>query len=220
MFIEIRAKGKKKKYYLSQSYRVKGKIKKIVQYLGVKLSEEEIKQYRRYEQQIEILHLQKLNWKRFTESFTYNTNAIEGSTVALSEVKELLEHKEKPQNADELEALNVAEAVEFIQKVKEKLSLDVIKNIHNICFKGTKSFAGKLRSVEVVIKDREGNIIHRGASATEVVSLLKDLCKWYGKHIKKYPPLLLAALVHNQFENIHPFQDGNGRVGRLLLNYV
>jgi Fic family protein len=43
---------------------------------------------------------------------------------------------------------------------------------------------------------------------------------WYEKHKNKYPPLLLAALVHNEFENIHPFQDGNGRVGRLLLNYV
>ena len=47
-----------------------------------------------------------------------------------------------------------------------------------------------------------------------------NLAKWYEQHKNKYPPLLLAALVHNEFENIHPFQDGNGRVGRLLLNYV
>lgn len=250
MFLEIRAEGIKKKYYLSHSYRDNGKVKKIVRYLGVNLNEEdiqklrakaeqlilkkmreknilefelrkeEIKQYKKYEQQIEVLHLQKLDWKRFTEIFTYNTNAIEGSTVALSEVKELLEHKEKPQNTDELESLNAAEAVKFIKKRREKLSLDLIKRIHSVCFNSTKSFAGKLRNVEVVIKDRAGNIIHRGASAKEVASLLEELCRWYEEHTTKYPPLLLAALVHNQFEKIHPFQDGNGRVGRLLLNYV
>jgi Fic family protein len=44
--------------------------------------------------------------------------------------------------------------------------------------------------------------------------------KWYDANRYKYPPLLLAAVIHNQFENIHPFQDGNGRVGRLLLNNI
>ena len=63
-------------------------------------------------------------------------------------------------------------------------------------------------------------MVHRGAPAEDVEDLLKELIDWYKKNNKKYPPLLLAALVHNQFENIHPFQDGNGRVGRLLLNYV
>ena len=43
---------------------------------------------------------------------------------------------------------------------------------------------------------------------------------WYNKNRKKYPPIVLAVVVHNQFETIHPFADGNGRVGRLLLNNV
>ncbi len=250
MFIEIRKEGKKKKYYLIHSFRIGDRVKRISRFLGSNLSKkqleklrkraeqlilEEIKErnilefeltkdeinaYKKYEKNIKIIHLQKLNWKRFTEIFTYNTNAIEGSTVDLSEVKDLLEHKEKPENLDEIESLNVAKAVHFIKVTKEKLSLNLIKKIHLICFKGTKSFAGELRKVEVVIRDKAGNIIHRGALAKEVEKLLEELCKWYEKHKKKYPPLLLAALVHNQFENIHPFQDGNGRVGRLLLNYV
>jgi Fic family protein len=68
--------------------------------------------------------------------------------------------------------------------------------------------------------DSQKNIIHQGAPFKDVEKLLEELVKWYKNHKNKYPPLLLAALVHNEFETIHPFQDGNGRVGRLLLNYV
>lgn len=250
MFLEIRGRGKRKKFYLVHSYREQAKIKRISCYLGSNLDEkrllelkkraeqyilgeikersilefelttEEIKEFKNYEPEIKISHLQTTDWKRFTEEFTYNTNAIEGSTVALSEVKELLEQKEKPKNRDEKETLNVAKAVEYIKLSEEKISVSFLKKLHSICFAGTKSFAGELRRVEVVIRDGDGNIIHQGAPAKEVEKLLKSICTWYHIHENKYPPLLLAAVMHNEFEKIHPFQDGNGRVGRLLLNYV
>ncbi len=250
MFIEIRKKGKSRKFYLVHSYREKGKIKRISRYLGSNLNEtklleskkraeqylleelkeqnilefeltkEEIEIFKNYEKDLEISHLQTPDWNRFTEEFTYNTNAIEGSTVAFPEVKELLDQKEKPKNNDELETLNVAKAVEYIKMSKEKISVAFIKRLHFICFEGTKPFAGKLRKVEVIIRDGQGNIVHQGAPVKELVILLNLLCKWYEKHNKKYPPLLLAVVIHNEFERIHPFQDGNGRVGRLLLNYV
>ena len=250
MFLEIREIGKVKKYYLIHSYRERAKVRRISRYLGSNLSEKkllelkaraeqhileeikersilefeltkkEIKAYKKYENHIEVKHLQTADWKQFTEDFTYNTNAIEGSTVALSEVKELLAGKEQPKNVEEIETLNVAEAVEFIRNTKENITVDLIKRLHLICFKRTKHFAGKLRNVNVVIRDGQGNIVHQGAPIETVRGLLEELCTWYKKHRKKYPPLLLAAVVHNQFEKIHPFQDGNGRVGRLLLNYV
>ncbi|MCK5283734.1 MAG: Fic family protein [Nanoarchaeota archaeon] len=248
MFVEIRKQGKKKKYYLIHTYREWDKVKRISRYLGSSLnideleklrqraeqslnkqieerdifdlSEEELNAYRKYENEIRIEHLQSLDWLQFTEQFTYNTNAIEGSTVVLSEVKDLIEKKDKPKNDDEFETLNVAKTIDFIRDTKEKFSLELILKLHNICFKGTKSFAGKLRNVEVVIRDSYGNIIHKGAPFRKVKTLLMNLINWYEKHHKKYPILLLAALTHNQFENIHPFQDGNGRVGRLLLNYI
>jgi Fic family protein len=250
MFIEIRKIGKNKKYYLVHSFRIGDKVKRISRYLGsnlskkeleilkpkaekiileqikeksifeFELSRQEIEQYKKLEKPIKIEHLQRLNWLRFTENFTYNTNAIEGSTVALDEARDLIEHKENPRDADETETLGVAEAVDYIRKTKSKLDVFLIKKLHFICFKKTKAFAGKLRDVEVVIRDRQGSIIHQGAPSSRVYKLLTNLAKWYEKHKNKYPPLLLAALVHNEFENIHPFQDGNGRVGRLLLNYV
>jgi len=250
MFIEIRERGKTKKYYLIHTYREKGKVNRISRYLGSNLNEEklqklrkiaephileeikernilefeltkgEIKEYKKYEKDIEIKHLQTIDWIKFKEDFTYNTNAIEGSTVAFSEVKELLSGKEEPQDTDDIETLNVAKAVEYIKKSKGKITVDFIKHLHLICFKGTKRFAGKLRDVNVVIRDGLGNIIHQGAPIHEMKGQLEELCKWYDGHKKKYPPLLLAAVMHNQFEKIHPFQDGNGRVGRLLLNYI
>lgn len=249
MFIEIRESGKKKKYYLVHSYRSGTKIKRLTRYLGsdlkekdieklkaraetlileqmqgknpleFELSEEELKEYKKFE--IEIHHLQqKVDWDLFTEEFAYNTNAIEGSTVPYLEAKGLIEEKIVPESSEEIETVNVGEAVEYIRDSKEELSLDLIKKLHKVCFNKTKSFAGEFRDVEVVVKNRKREIIHRGVPAVIVKKLLSELIEWYNQHKSKYPPLMLAALVHNQFENIHPFKDGNGRVGRLLLNYV
>ena len=113
MFIEVRGKGKRKKYYLVHSYRIGDKVKRISRYLGsnltnkkietvrkraeeiileqlkeknlfeFELSKKEIEQYKKFEKPIKIEHLHKLNWLKFKENFTYNTNAIEGSTVNL-----------------------------------------------------------------------------------------------------------------------------------------
>lgn len=189
--------------------------------LEFELSGEELKKYKKFENKIEIHHFQQiLDWNKFTEEFAYNTNAIEGSAVPYSEAKELIEEKIIPESFDEIETVNVGKAVKYIKKNEDELSLDLIKKFHKICFNGTKSFAGEIRDVEVVVKDKKGIVVHRGAPAAIVKKLLSELIAWYCKHKSKYPPLMLAALVHNQFENIHPFRDGNGRVGRLLLNHV
>ena len=65
-----------------------------------------------------------------------------------------------------------------------------------------------------------GHIVHEGAPQSRIIGLLKELIIWYEKYKKKYPGIVLASVAHNQFENIHPFRDGNGRVGRLLLNNI
>jgi Fic family protein len=249
MFVDKRRVGKSIKYYLVHSYRVGNSVKRISRYLGSNLDEktleklrigaekiileqvnkppyetelgnENILKYKQYDAKIDIAHLQKIDWDRFTKEFTYNTNAIEGSTVALKEVEDLVDKREKPQNYDELETINVAKAVEYIRTTTDAFSIELMLKLHQLCFDGTKHFAGKLRNVDVIIRDSAGNVVHRGASYRVVPKLLKQLAKWYMTHKNKYPPLLLAALTHNEFENIHPFQDGNGRVGRLLLNYV
>ena len=174
---------------------------------------------------LRVLHLSDMDWTRFKEAFTYDTNAIEGSLVEANEVADILEKREWPKDKtkeDISETYGVAEAIDYIRATKEQVSLKLIKELHRIVFKNSKPFAGKFRAkgVEVVVADGYGNVVHRGAPSARVEGLLMELVGWYGKNKRKYPPLVLAAVVHNQFENIHPFQDGNGRVGRLLLNNV
>lgn len=184
------------------------------------LTKKQLEVLNKYNDKIKIVHLTKNEWERFEEDFVYNTNAIEGSTVTEEEVKEILEEKPKTKNPEEIETLGVAKAIEYIRKTKEDLSLKLIYKLHKFCFEGSKSFAGKLRKVNVVIKDSRGKIIHAGVPKEELKDYMKDFVIWYKENKNKFKPLVLAAILHNQFEFIHPFQDGNGRIGRLLLNYI
>lgn len=202
-------------------------FKKINDPLVEVLSDEEIQKIKELQEssQFEVFHLSEEEWQRFSEIFTYNTNAIEGSELNQREVKEILEKDKWPQNKskeDISEVYGVKEAIQFIRETKEHVSIGLIKKIHEIVFKNSKPYAGQLRAkgIEVVVRDGLGNIVHVGAPSEKVPELLKELAEWYSKYQKKYPPLLLAAVVHNQFENIHPFQDGNGRVGRILMNNI
>jgi Fic family protein len=206
------------------------KIKKRIEDLGKALdpyqtilSSSEINELKSLEPKgkIKLLHLSEEDWLKFSEIFTYDTNAIEGSTITEKEVEGILEKNKWPDKPkDEIsETYGVADAVKHVRKTREHISLKLIQELHRIVFKNSKTFAGKFRKkgIEVVIADGFGNIVHRGAPSTQVTVLLKKLVKWHNENKKKYPPLVLAAVIHNQFENIHPFQDGNGRVGRLLL---
>lgn len=173
---------------------------------------------------VRVSHLSESQWETFTELFTYDTNAIEGSTVTVSEVKKIIREDKWParRSKEEVsETYGVAEAVEFIRKTGDHMSLELIEKLHMIVFRNSKAFAGKFRpkGVEVAVVGG-GRIIHKSAPQKQVKKLLKELVKWYDKNKGKYHPIVLAAVIHNQFENIHPFQDGNGRVGRLLLNNI
>jgi len=194
--------------------------------LQFELSGKDIAHIKRLEKEIpiKISHLSEKDWKTFSELFTYNTNAIEGSRLNQKEVKNILEEDKWPDKSKEdiAEAYGVDEAIRFIRGTKEHISLSMIKNIHKIVFKNSKSFAGRFRKKgeEVVVMDSNRNIVHEGAPQGRIKHLLSELALWYDKNRHKYPALVLGAVVHNQFENIHPFADGNGRVGRVLLNNI
>lgn len=201
-------------------------IKAISDPLKTVLPEKEIKEIEAIVSrgEVKIEHLSYKDWRRFAELFAYDTNAIEGSTVTRTEVENILEKGLWPDKPKEevAETYGVSESIDFVRNTKEHISIQLIKELHWIVFKNSKHFAGEFRSegVEVAVVDGRGNVVHRGAPQRQVLPLLRELAGWYDKNKMKYHPILLAAVVHNQFENIHPFQDGNGRVGRLLLNNV
>lgn len=190
------------------------------------LSEEELNEIKALEAKgkIRIAHLSDEDWAKFAQLFTYDTNAIEGSTVTAREVKEILKKDKLPEKPkyEISETYGVSEAVNYIRTTKEHISLNLIKELHKIVFKNSKIFAGQFREkgTEVSVIDADGNVVHQGAPSQYITPLLEKLVIWYNKNKNKSPTLVLAAVVHNQFENIHPFQDGNGRVGRLLLNNI
>lgn len=190
-----------------------------VKLFNFSLTEKQISLLNKYDEKINIVHFDDKEWQQFTEEFVYNTNAIEGSSVLLDEVPQILD-KKTTNNSEEIETKGVANAINFMRTTKQDLTLSLILKLHKICFEGSKSFAGKLRNVKVVIRGQNGEIIHSGSPANKVKYELEKLVRWYNKNKKKFKPLVLAAIIHNQFEDIHPFQDGNGRVGRLLLNFV
>lgn len=174
---------------------------------------------------LKVEHLDQKEWDLFTEAFTYDTNAIEGSTVTFGEVKDILENDDWPKDTskdDISETYGVSNAVDEIRNTKDHISQELILRLHELCFKNSKDFAGKFRpkGVEVYVKNQLGEVLHVGAPSNRIKSLLKELVSWYDTNKDVYPTLLLAIVVHNQFEVIHPFQDGNGRVGRLLLNNI
>jgi len=175
--------------------------------------------------ELQVQHLSESDWDKFKEAFTYNTNAIEGSMIKANEVADILRKGQWPNaksKEDISETYGVSEAIDYIRGRSEHVSLKLIKDLHKIVFKNSKVFAGEFRAlgVEVVVADAQGNVLHRGAPSEHIETLLKEMILWYRRNRNKCPPLVLAAVVHNQFENIHPFQDGNGRVGRLLLNNI
>lgn len=194
--------------------------------LRIELDKKEIEFIRNLEakEKLKVFHLSENQWKIFSELFTYNTNAIEGSELNSKDVKDILEKDKWPDKSkqDIAEAYGINEAISFIRKIKEHISLDLIKELHKIVFQNSKNFAGKFRKKgeEVVVRDGLGNMVHMGAPQTRVISLLNELIEWYNQNKGRYPALILASVVHNQFENIHPFRDGNGRIGRLLLNNI
>lgn len=194
--------------------------------LQIELSKEELSAIKTLEAQIpvKINHLSEKDWKEFSKTFTYNTNAIEGSRLTQQEVNDLIEKDKWPDRSKEdiAESFGVDEALSYIRTIKEDISLELIKKIHRIVFKNSKAFAGKFRKAcqDVVVVDNHGKIIHEGASPARIRYLLLELIQWYHQNKNKYSGLILGAVVHNQFENIHPFSDGNGRVGRILLNNI
>ena len=148
----------------------------------------------------------------------YNSNAIENSTLTLEETEKILtgcELNRKVSVREIYEAKNLATLTEtLLHKKSNKLSVKLILSLHKILLSGIDDkIAGRFRSGKEWV--RVGN--HLGANPKYVHTLLQDLVDEYNKNKSRYF-LDSIARFHAEFETIHPFVDGNGRIGRVLIN--
>lgn len=165
--------------------------------------------------------VKKKSYEDFLVRFTYDTNAIEGSTITLNETKLILLDKITPSNRtlrEVKEIENHKKALDFVFNYKGDINKQFVLRIHKFLTENilSKSVSGKFRKVQVMITGVE--IIPSKPKFVE--KDLVQLLKWYNKNKKKYHPVALTSYFHAAFEAIHPFIDFNGRTGRLLLNFI
>ncbi|QEE16798.2 Fic family protein [Promethearchaeum syntrophicum] len=155
----------------------------------------------------------------FGMDFTYNSNKIEGSTLNRRESWLLLKENITPNHrkfSDALEIYTHMKVYNLLLDSKEELSMKLILKWHELLYKETKHHAGTFRDVNVGIWGSDVKF----PDYQNVISLMKELIDWYNRKKEVYHPVLLAGLFKFKFVNIHPFQDGNGRMSRLLMNYL
>lgn len=235
----------KEYFYISYSYRKEDKTLHKEKYIGSKLPSEEklehIKEEFFYEiieerwlpivNQIMVKYREEFNsfphsiqvkdLKNFGVRFTHNTNKIEGSSLSYRDVSSIIEHDFSPKNkpaSDIIEAKSHMSVYEEMIECTQEVTLDLLLQWHKKLFQLTKQdIAGNIRDYRVEISGSK-HIPPAGGVLLE--NLLKDLFFWFAKNVSRLHLVVLACIMHYEFVSIHPFGDGNGRISRVLMNYI
>ncbi len=238
MRIISRKLGNKEYFYLQHSIRVGKKVVTREKYLGAEVPKNIDKINSEFRREIEgdlyskleaIKNNFRAEWKRIPESarkkeleevsisFTYNTNAIEGSTITLEEAREIIHDKIAPnrplRDVKETEAHNNI-FLKMLEK-HEKMTNELLLRWHRGIFGESKQdIAGEYRTHLVRVGD------YLAPDWQDVKKLMSKLADFVNSNGRKMNAVELAARAHYKFEKIHPFGDGNGRIGRLLMNQI
>lgn len=249
-YTEVQIKGKNRYYYRAKSFRIRDKVGKKRVYLGKNLSKAELGELEKEvdielgkpllkllkKEEIELLEKIKkehqkackkefnLKYEAFLARFTYDSNAIEGSTLTLNETSAIIFDNITPEGRSPREineAINHKEAFDFMVSYKGEVNKELICRLQEIVTTNTLR-----KDIEDQIgKYRECQVYIRGADfippkPSEVEKEMRRLINWYKRNKNKLHPVIIAAYFHSAFESIHPFVDGNGRAGRLLMNLM
>ena len=169
---------------------------------------------------IEGKNCQRIIDSEFAKEFIFNSNNIEGSKIPPQKVREIIDTGDtRYQDRNEVkEVKNSILALEYIKK-SFKFNIGSIKRLYYILTKDLRR-EGNLpypRSFK-----KEQNIVGNSETTPpeNVEEELKKLIIWYKQNKNKTHPLILAFEFHRRYEFIHPFLDGNGRTGRLIMNKI
>ena len=161
---------------------------------------------------------EKRNLEAFIVAYTYNTNAIEGSTLSLHETRLALVEGvtiDKKPISDYMDAINHKEALLYMldmAKPGHVITEQDIKMIHSLVLASDRNIRGVYRNYNVAITGTDYVPTDHLMIQEEMEKLIQQLAT------VKTHPVVDVAVNHITFEKIHPFGDGNGRTGRLLLN--
>ncbi len=143
----------------------------------------------------------------------YSSLAIEQNTLSLAQVTDVLNGKRVlAPPKDIAEVKNAYEIYEHLEELDPFDADDLIKS-HGIMVRGLVDEAGQFRSGNVGVVDSKGQIIHFGTLPQYIPDMVEKLLSWVKN--SDLPMLIKSCVFHYEFEVIHPFVDGNGRVGRL-----
>ena len=155
--------------------------------------------------------------------WTYNSNAIEGNTLTLQETKIVLEGITVGGKSllEHFEVINHREAIFYVEDIvsrREPLTEYLIRQLHYLVLKNIRDRdAGSYREVNVFITGSR----HIPPMNSLVPPMMRELTDWLNStEALKLHPVEKAARFHHDFVYIHPFVDGNGRTGRLLMNLL
>lgn len=179
--------------------------------------------------------------KKIRLEFNYNSNHLEGNTLTYGQTQLLLFFDKSSgdvpvSDIEEMKAHDVAlsQIIEMAKDKERPLSEIFIKELNKIILvkpfwkdaispNGTptrkKIEIGQYKTSPNSVQLKNGEI-HEYASPEETPALIRDLLNWYHEKFDILHPIQLAAEFHYKFVCIHPFDDGNGRVSRLLMNYI
>ena len=153
----------------------------------------------------------------FVILFVLNSNRAEGSRATREDIEKIINKKRKPRTKIDREIVNSFDAINFAFSNKMKWNAASIKKVHKLLFKDIDNdIAGKYKKENVTVG--AGGMASVTAPKEKVKEEMKKLIDWLNKMREKAYPPILALKFHWKFEQIHPFQDGNGRVGRILFN--
>lgn len=141
---------------------------------------------------------------------------IEGNTLKVSDFDFGVETEEEKKR----EIFNIVKAINFIDKkvAKNVITRDIILNLHALVLKDITASAGNFRTEISAIFNQAGVVVYMPPPPSQVSKLLDNLLTYINSEARF--PLINAFVSHVIFEKIHPFPDGNGRVGRLLISAV
>lgn len=155
---------------------------------------------------------------RFTANFTYESNAIEGNSLTLKDVSIVIFENSVPRGKNLREIYEARNSRIVMGKILNKnfdISHKDIIRIHKILMKDIDARTGYKKIPNVIIGSRV-----KTAPPENVVEEMTKLIDWHNSSLGKIHPIELATIFHGRFEKIHPFEDGNGRVGRFLMNVI